>query len=860
NISIPTGRDVQTISRPGTAPNNLTVLQWTYVTETAGLLNISASEITSNMKGYWRFVSYSANMVTATLVEDPETTSWVSDVNLRAGNTTRIQANVGVANAGAIANVTVFDPTGSIWYSENTTVDGMGYAESEYLNFDGMNSSAGQWMIQVSTNNWDLGGHWNDTGFYRREFTVTHSTELLITYPNDAVSTWETNATYGELVLIILEVNDTDSDILIQGGQLNYSIESTTGTFESLITGEYTAILNASSPTIPGKGQFTIDLDWTLSYFDGLIGAITLNVNYPSILTSPQYPGVSASVGTDQSFTMSFVNGNAGNGTGVVGATLTCNWTGPYTVTDNLDGTYDFLLDVTGLAIYEYTVIINASAPFVEPQTESMLVDITEIYTTKKISSNQLSIPIGESESFNVTWKETLSGDPITDGVSFITCDWHNYTISHTGGGIYNVTIKTSLSDTLTPDDEWVSLNFTMERVNYENHTFVVKLRVEKHQTELAFDDPTAQTSYGQNILVTVFFEDTDLKQGINNISGLVQVTVTSPGVTSLYYTSVSSVLGIGHYNITIPSNQWGTTGVKNLTILIEWLGTPEKYQSQILEDQVRILGTETDLSLELVPTATYYLNNFTFTVVFWDEINSTTISNSSYGGGNVLFSISPLTSGHPVTQANFQVAELGVTGIYEFRLNTSYFGDFGSFSFQIDFMWKSGSSPLYENQTMTVLLVILGRPTYVSPSPIQSAPYGESSVFEFGFIDSLSTTRIANSSSLSIDINEGYVSYVLTYDSTSRLFKLTIDTSSLGGLGAFALHLNITWDGEPFYKSIDSQSFTVSVVLRTTQLTHSSFAPGQWRDNVTIEFTYTDLVSGTTTGMSGTLSLNISS
>jgi len=860
NISTPTGRDIQIISRPGTAPNNLTVSEWTYITETSGLLNISASDITTEagMKGYWRFVSYASNMVSDTLMEDPNTTSWVSEVNLRAGNTTRVQANIGIANAGAIANVTVFDPSGTVWYTENVTVDGLGYAESKYMSFDGANSSAGQWMVQVSTNNWDLGSHWNDTGFYRREFTITHSTDLLITYPNDAVGTWITNATYGEFVLVILEVNDTDSNILITGGQLNYTIDALTGSFESLVGGEYTAILNTSK--LPGKGQFTMNLDWTLSFFDGLLGELYINVNYPSILSSPEYPGVSAPLGTDQSFTMRFVNGNAGNGTGIVGATLICNWTGSYTVTDNLDGTYDFLLDVAGLEIGNYTILVTATAPFVVTQTEFMLVDITEIFTTRKLSSNQLTIPVGESKSFNITWKETLSGNPITDGLSFINCDWYNYSISHIGNGVYNVTIKTSSSDALTPYGEWVPLNFTMERVNYENHTFVVKLRISSHQTLLSFDDPTVQTSFGQDITVTVFYQDTDLNVGINNASGLVRVTVTSPDVSPLTYSSIESVLGDGHYNITIPSDQWGTIGWKNLTILFEWIGAVQKYNSQTLEDSVRILGTETEVRLELVPTATYYLDNITFTVVYWDAINSSRISNSSYGGGNVILVITPIISGHPVDQSYFQVVEfVAPSGTYEFRLNTSSFGDIGTFQFMIDFKWASGTSPYYENQTMTVNFVILSRPTYVSPSPIQSSPYGESAIYEFGFIDSLTTTRIPNSGSLSIDINEGYVSYTLAYDSETRLFTITIDTSSLGGIGTFSLHLNVTWVGDPFYQSIQSQSFTVSVVLRTTQLTHSPFAPGQWGNNVTISFTYTDLVSGLTTGMDGILTLNIS-
>jgi len=88
--------------------------------------------------------------------------------------------------------------------------------------------------------------------------------------------------------------------------------------------------------------------------------------------------------------------------------------------------------------------------------------------------------------------------------------------------------------------------------------------------------------------------------------------------------------------------------------------------------------------------------------------------------------------------------------------------------------------------------------------------------------------------------------------------FTLFIDTASLGSIGVHNLHLNVTWVGTPFYYSVDNQLFSVNVILRSTQLSHLSFAPSQWGNNVTIEFVFTDIVDGTTVGMTGTLTLDV--
>ncbi len=857
NMTIPANRDVYFVARPLAPSTNLTT-GWNGGNPGDGFLNVSTYDVATEAGryGYWRILSKSPNMISDIELYDPNALVWSRTIDLRAGNSTQIRANLGAAYANSVVNFTVYTPTGQKWYSVNATTDGSGYATTPWLTFDGANASAGSWMVQAFSNDVGTNTDWRSTGFFKRPFSVTHTSALTINYPDDAVGTWKTNVTYGDLLLIIITANDTDSQVVVPGGTLSMNWVLGSDTFDDSGNGQYTKVLDTS--LLPGKGQYTIDLTWTANNFDTANAVLTVNVNYNAELTSPDYPGIQGPIGNDQTFIVEFKNVN---GTGILGASIQTNWTNSYTVTEIGSGQYQIVLTTSGIVFGSYPVLISASASFVEPRSMLMFVEIREVYNTVSYSANQLSIPVGESASFTITWYDTDNDQPITGMASAITSNWtsfhttgeQNYTVVETSPGVYNVTIFTEIDDPLTTPSNLYNVVFNVTRKDYQNHTFSIGVEIRRHNTQFVLDSPIEQTPIGQDIVVLVFYQDTDLLQGITNGSGFVDFDITSPDVTSLAFISSVSALGDGHYNITISSSQWSSIGWKNLTITASWTGG-QTYYSQVLDTRVRLLGTETDLYLEIAPTATNYLDNFTFTLVYYDVVNATRISNST---NNVLISVIPITTGHSVTQADFVIAEIDTSGTYSFELNASLFGAARTFKFQIDFLWRKAINPLYENQTITVTLVVLGIPTYVDYTPIGSTPYGELADFSFSYVNSLTSEKISNSSNLYISIVGGGVPFTLLYDSVTMVFTMRIDTSALG-VGTSSLTLNITWIGEPFYEEA-FQDFSVTVTYRSTQLTHLSFAAPQWGQNVTIEFVYTDLVSGTSSGMTGILSFNLS-
>ncbi|MGY5858384.1 MAG: hypothetical protein RTU63_03370 [Candidatus Thorarchaeota archaeon] len=856
--TIPSERDIYFVGEPLAPTTNITS-GWDGGDPGDGIVTVTTYDITSEpgRYGYWRILSSSPNMISDLEIWDG---SWSQDVNLRAGDTSQVRVNVGSQFEDSVVNISIYEPDGSVWNTYQSTVDEFGYATTTTFVLDGSSAPAGDWMVQANTNNVGADGQWTSVGLFKRPFTITHASNIDLTYPDDAVGTMLTNVTYGDLLLIILEVEDTDSSIMVPGGIMTLDWVLGTDTFDDSGNGEYTKVIDTS--TLTGAGEYSMDLDWVHPSFDPDATTLTINVNYAATLISPDYPGIEGPVGDDQSFTVSFENINS---TGITSGGVWCDWSNPYTITPLGFGQYDILLDMTGIPIGNYPVNVYAAAPYVEPQSMTMYVEARQVYNAISYTSSQLLIPLGEAASFLLTWTDTDHNVPITGSSSSITCNWtsfhsfgeDNYTVVEQSPGVYNITLFTESDDPLTTLDDLFTVSFGVTKTDYLTHTFDIEVGIRKRNTLFVLDEPIGQVPIGDTISILVFYQDTDLRVGIGNGTGEVQITVTSLEIPGLVYTSSPSSLGLGHYNITIDSNQWGSIGWKDLNIFIEWIGVSDKFYSGSIDTSLRITGTDTDLYLELAPTATYYQDTFTFTIVYWDVIGTQRISNSS--GNNVYLLITALDMGHSVTQSDFVYYESGTTaGTYVFTLDSSLFPDTDSFQFQFDFMWEKGVAPLYENGTMVVTLIVLDRPTYIDYAPVASTPYGELAELRFSFVDTLTSSKIPNSGQLFVTLNDGGVGYSYSYNAGTMEFTVFIDTTTLGSIGSHNLHLNVTFVGSPFYSSVGDQQFSVNVILRSTQLSHLSFAPSQWGNNVTIEFVFTDIVNGTTVGMTGTLTLDV--
>ncbi|MFX1261339.1 MAG: hypothetical protein ACFFAZ_04565 [Promethearchaeota archaeon] len=848
NMTLPEGRDVFYVGSPLLTSENIT--DWDEGHGPTWFANISAFNYPDRW-GYWLIKSTGPNMISDVLMFDPSTRSNSRFLDLRAGDTAKLVTHLDPGFAGVDVNLTVYSPSGAIWYTTLATVNSTGYAETPVLTF-GQNATAGSYVLEAFCGNSIGVTAWNETGFFRRAFKVVHASNSELLNPVDAQVTWITNVTYPDLFLVRIRINDSDIlGVTVPGGQMSCNWTTGPQAFGDAGNGEY--IITLDSGDLPSNGIWIIEITWTHPHFDSIVDYLTINLNYDAtfVLENPESPGISVPKNYNSSFQVRFEDST---GNPIDYGRVDCNWTSYYTVNPVLGspGSYLVWLNTTFVDMGEYVVEVTGKANFVLPQRYLIYVTVRELNTRATYVQNVLEIPVGEASSFTVDWMDADHDIPLTGLNDSITTTWTGaYAVNEVSPGLYNITVYTSDSDAPGNYSVSVSLSGYLMR----NQTFTISVVIRSHSTLFTLDEPLQQTQFNEQVMLLVFFQDTDLQVGITNITGNVRITITSPEIGNVQFTLVGSSLGDGHYNMTIPSTQWGSAGWKNLTISVSWNGA--KYTGQSFSTQVRLTGTATDIFLDQAPTAVYFLNEFSFSVIYYDVTNTTNISNDTL---NVMLKIDSLTAGHPVTQSDFIVTETGVgTGIYEFRLDSAQLDSTGSFIFRIGFMWPKGVSPLYENQTMTVTLVVLQRPTYIDYIPVPSTPYGELADLEFSYIDFLTTTRIGDSPQMSISLINGSVGYSYSYDSGEMSFLLRVDTSTLAGIGSHVLVLNVTWIGSPYYTTTVTLVYTVTVIQRATQLTHDSFAPGQWGNNVTIQFTYTDLVAESSAGMTGTLTLNAS-
>jgi len=861
NLTIPTTRDVRFVAKPLDPNTNLTS-GWSGGDYGDGYLNVSVDTIPFADKiGFWPIKGVSPNMITNLEIYDSSTSTWSKTGNFRAGDSIQIRAYVGTSFNGDKVNFTIFAPDGSVWATTIATVSS-GIATTGVFNLAGSNASAGEWTIQAYTNSTVSAGGIYDVGFFLRKFTVTHATALSVVDPSDASSDWNTNVTYGDLVLLRIRAHDTDSGILVPSGVMTYNWTTGTEYMDDNGNGEYATILNTTQ--LGSNGKFVIRISWQRQYFDAVVQDLIIYVYYESHMSSPQYPGVSGPKGWNISFNV-YLEDQMGNP--ISNAPLSCNWSANaytiYPITGS-PGHYKVELNTSSVELKSYVVDITFAKEFYHTVTLSMYVTVHELYTSFTTSANYLPIPLGEAVSINLTYWDIDHDEPITGAVSNITANWTsyhslgdpNYTLTELGNGVYNMTFYTVNTD---PLKSW-TVAITVSRYGCQNHTIYITIEVRSHATSFTLDEPVSQTAYGSNITVLVYYYDADLDEGIANGTANghnVLIYVVIPEVASPIYYVANATTGDGHYNITIPTAQWGSIGWKEFTVYVNWTGAEPKYENKTLTIRVRITGTQTDLYIGQSPGTIYYLDNITFTVIYYDVVNSTGIVNSTgLYPGNVHLYVVVLNPGETVSQSDFVIAEVdpaGSPGEYSFTLNSSLLMSYGTYQFRIYANWTRGQSPLYENKTMIVTVMIQSRPTYISFNPIPTTPYAEIGNLTFTFVDVLKNEFIRNSSSITVSIVEGNVIYSVVYlgDDTGK-FVVMINASSWNNIGTFTFHLSVTWSGAPFYANQTYEAIQIVVIRRHTQLSHGGYQPVQYGNIIDIPFTFTDLESGSSSNMYG--------
>ncbi len=862
NVTLPLNRDITFVSEPFHRYTNLTS-NWALGNPGDGVVNVSVYEIgLSDPNGFWMIRGTSPNMVTNLQVWDDGIGQWVQTKTFRANEDTRFRAVLPTGYQGDQVNFTIYDSDGLIWDTLTVVVDSSGYAITSYVNLDAVSAGVGNWEVHVSVDDSASGSEVHNIGYFARSFDIDHSTQMTVKYPISGQTTWSYNVTFGEIVFLQFRVNDTDNGALLPAGVMTYSGDFGSGTVNDMGTGEYSVTLDTS--ILSSNGQYDVDLDWTKANYDSLLETFTVNVIYDTDLYSSDAPGINVPSGYDADLHVYFEDMLAQP---VTTASISCNWSQSYSIVEESAGHYVLSLDTTGESLGIYPIRITSAKNYFESRSIILTVNVRELHTSAIPSSSLLSLPVGYTTSFRITYRDTDFLAPITGAASAISCNWsdihesgdQNYTVTETATpGVYEVVIYSMDDDILDSYD----VVFMVEKYGAQNQSFVVTVELRTHLTSFYLNNAVDPTPYTGNITVGLVYYDVDATTGIVNgttLGGYVELIITSPTLPSpAYY--VFSISPEGLYIIHIPANQWGDTGIIDLDITMNWVGVNLKYSNLSLSTTVRITAAPSDIYIGESPVNTAFGEDVSFSIIYFDIGGDTGIVNTTGPyAGNLHIYIDVLTPGQTLTQADMIILEIDFAtrpGEYRITFDTDLLTGLGECELRVWLNWSSGQLPYYNNKVIVVTVYASQRLTTVDWNPLPLTPYDETVNLTLTYRDSLTGLPIQNSSQLTITI-PGY-SFNIYYDGDATgLFIIEVDTLAFTP-GSHTFTINVEWVGAPFHQNRTGVQIRISVRERYTSLTHGTYSPMEFGRTLNLNFTFRDLDDYTTLNMDGgTLSLD---
>jgi hypothetical protein len=589
---------------------------------------------------------------------------------------------------------------------------------------------------------------------------------------------------------------------------------------------------------LEGDYRIIVYVDFLLSenYTDTHTPIVTFT--YRPILTylaSPDYPTVTTSYDTNVTIRLSYVDIDHGLNisTGIItGQGASINW--QYVA----DGVYEVLIIVQSwdLGVHEVNLTADAAGYQEKTLTFQILVQIAYAYARSSVST--IDLPVGDTAVFYADYWDITHDEPILGATA--THDWiHGLTISWTGSQ-YRIELPSLDTDSLGTYS--VMFNFS-KGSNYQFGYFNLTIILRTHSTEFRLASAVEPTSYNAMVNVSVYCGDLD--NGVGITSSFINLAIYNEiGLIPSTFEN-DTALGSGYFIIRLAASNLGVSGVYELVIHFNWTGSIQKFFNRTVRAFVNIVGEASELNLLESAGPTPYLGNMSYTYLYSELYSGIGISNATPPVGNVFIYIQ--FPGELSDLSQVSITEVtGSPGQYTIEFNSTMFGKPGVYTMLVFVNWSKAVDPFYANCTDTVTVRITPRSSAVTVTPPESTPYGVNATFSFSFNDVVDEIpeRIAFSSQMNVNI--GLPDYTLVYNSTTKLFLVSFNTSILGSpIGNRQFSISIGWTGFPFYANVTGRTVTISIRFRDTEFDCTSINPTPYGDNVTLRMTFNDITLG---------------
>ncbi|MFX0178768.1 MAG: hypothetical protein ACFE78_01185 [Candidatus Hodarchaeota archaeon] len=261
-----------------------------------------------------------------------------------------------------IANLSIYDPQGNIWYEETKVPESNGTVIFSQFGFSSLNTTGGIYNFTLFwSNRTSLGG-------LKSYFTVIHESYITILKPDDAKEDLVTGGSVGDIIPLRIFVRDFENNNTLSDAIVSFNWSSGTRYMTQAALGIYEAVLDTGDLGTLGLYTIVIKMNKTGYKYSNI--TLKINLGEETIL---QRLESESHIVLNANSTIRFYYYADFDEEGIPGAYVTVNISNPsyYNVHDLLDGYYEIefstvFIDTPGTYILEF----EFSAPGYEEQRE----------------------------------------------------------------------------------------------------------------------------------------------------------------------------------------------------------------------------------------------------------------------------------------------------------------------------------------------------------------------------------------------------------------------------------------------------------------------------------------------------------
>ncbi|MBD3227287.1 MAG: hypothetical protein GF329_03785 [Candidatus Lokiarchaeota archaeon] len=500
-------------------------------------------------------------------------------------------------------------------------------------------------------------------------------------------------------------------------------------------------------------------------------------------------------------------------------------------------GDYQIILNTSQLSktgTYNFIIEVNWDfiAPYYSNNTVNISIIIRPINTEIQIIP-PLATGYGLNSTIDITYWDVDNELGILDinNQANITV-WDSYNdlwntsgfawIRKLGSGNWQIKINTSKLEGLGEYNFTILVNWTGKPF-YENTSTEIKIRIRQRITEMPYDPPLT-TPYSDKVNFTVYFNDLDAQEGIDNSTGNIYFFIEDIVLYKIYNMHFEQR---GKYQIEINTSDPSLgIGYHFINLNVSCYGKPY-YTNRSISVGLNVREINTELNAIYYLNSISYNDNLTITLSFND-------SDHDYIG--IPISSENITCGWLL---GYDFINLG-QGAFNIEINTSVQEKQWS-------TWIYAEKQNYESANITILFTVrkISTDYFTNASFVNNWKWNQNLTIEIGYLDIDHSSNVSGISLSNIEItspepwNEGKNSSLI-FDNTTNRFYLTLNTSYISEETTYSIQVNL------HQNHYINQSFSINLTFRypSSSIFVLDALPSTtlaWGDNLTIKLTLND-------------------